>query len=591
MSNSTYSFQPSKVRFDSLLSPRADASVVKPSELQDPLQSVRLQSAQAIDPGNSLQTATNLGMVGAGSMTRSDAVSATDTVDFYRFSITGTNNFSATLGKLSANANLFLLDSHGNVIKAAAAPGNTAEKIRTELNTGTYYLQVVRVAGATNYDLVLSAIAPDQAGNSTRAARNLELRNGSQSFYDAVHGGDRDDFYRFTIDRTINLSLALSGMGADADISLLDSRGRLIVSSASAGSVPELINRSLGAGTYFIRVFQFSGATNYTLNVFSTDQQLPTNYSDKFGYGLVNAAAAVARALNQSPGTAVPNLGGSNWNLDRINAPEAWAQGSTGQGITVAVVDTGVEYTHSELRNNIWVNTREIAGNGIDDDGNGYIDDVRGWNFFDHNNNPMDLNGHGTHVAGTIAASNNGVGVTGVAYNARIMALRALGADGSGDVNAIASAVRYAVNNGAKVINLSLGGAASTVLRDAVEYATKQGAFVVMAAGNSGGSSPISPANLADRWGIAVGATDSTNKLTSFSNRAGASVLNYVVAPGANVFSLGLNNTYVGMSGTSMATPHVAGVAALMLSANSNLLPDQMARILAETANSSAVTV
>jgi subtilisin family serine protease len=143
----------------------------------------------------------------------------------------------------------------------------------------------------------------------------------------------------------------------------------------------------------------------------------------------VNANAAVSSTLNRSnPFPALPDLGGTNWALDVINAPEVWNQNITGNGIVVAVVDSGVDYTHPDLDGNIWRNAGEIAGNGIDDDRNGYIDDIRGWDFVASDNNPMDLDfdGHGTHIAGAIAAERNNFGITGVAPNAKIMPVRVL---------------------------------------------------------------------------------------------------------------------------------------------------------------------
>jgi subtilisin family serine protease len=307
---------------------------------------------------------------------------------------------------------------------------------------------------------------------------------------------------------------------------------------------------------------------------------------------MVDAAAAVAQAIARSPYPSVPDLGGNDWNLDAINAPEVWAAGYTGQGIVVAVIDTGVDYTHLDLDANIWVNTQEIAGNGIDDDGNGYIDDVRGWDFVDQDNNPMDLYGHGTHVAGTIAAENNGIGITGVAYNAKIMPVKVLGADGNGTTPDVAAGIRYAADNGADVINLSLGGNFfSTDIASAVEYATNRGAMVVMAAGNSASFQPGFPANLANQWGIAVGAVDNRNRVAPFSNGAGIPALNYVVAPGVGIYSTIPGNTYRQANGTSMATPHVAGVVALMLSANPTLTPAQITPLLTSSANPNAIRV
>jgi subtilisin family serine protease len=311
-------------------------------------------------------------------------------------------------------------------------------------------------------------------------------------------------------------------------------------------------------------------------------------YNSTIGYGLINAAAAVARVTGQNTFADVPDVGGNNWGADLVKAPEVWAQGYTGQGVVVAVIDTGVDRNHEDLRNNIWTNANEIADNGIDDDGNGYVDDNYGWNFSGNNNNTLDGNGHGTHVSGTIAGENNNYGVTGIAYNAKIMPVKVLNDSGSGSYNSIAQGVRYAVDNGADIINLSLGGKYSNrTLESAIDYASSKGVIVVMAAGNDGESSPDYPARYAYKSGIAVGAVDRNNNIADFSDRSGTSEISYVTAPGVRVYSTVPNNQYAVYSGTSMAAPHVAGVVALMLSANPNLTDAQVRQIVAETSGDS----
>jgi subtilisin len=313
-----------------------------------------------------------------------------------------------------------------------------------------------------------------------------------------------------------------------------------------------------------------------------------TSYNSNNGYGLVNAGLAVSKAAGVSPYTDAPNLGGNNWGADLIKAPTAWNNGYTGQGIIVAVLDTGVDYNHQDLKNNIWSNAKEIAGNGIDDDGNGYVDDVQGWNFDSSNNNILDNNGHGTHVSGTIAAENNSIGVTGIAYNSKIMPVKVLDANGSGSYSSITKGIYYAVDNGANVINLSLGGNSSKdTLKSAIEYASNKGVIVVMAAGNNSDALPSYPARYAYNSGIAVGAVDKNNNLADFSNRSGSQEITYVTAPGVDVYSTIPNDQYANYNGTSMAAPHIAGVVALMLSANPNLTDIQVRQIIISTSANS----
>jgi serine protease len=262
-----------------------------------------------------------------------------------------------------------------------------------------------------------------------------------------------------------------------------------------------------------------------------------------------------------------------------IDAPEAWNTTTGSRSIIVGVIDTGIDYNHPDLAANIWRNTREIAGNGIDDDANGFRDDIRGWDFRNNDADPFDDNAHGTHVAGIIGAvGNNGVGVTGVAWNVQLMPLKFLGADGSGSTSSAVSAINYAVANGAKILNNSWGGGGfSQALNDAVARARAAGVIFVAAAGNEANNNdtrPSYPANIAVDNVLSVAATDSSDRLASFSN-FGATTVD-IAAPGVGILSTTPNNTYSSFSGTSMATPFVAGAAALVWSANPSLTYSQV---------------
>lgn len=302
----------------------------------------------------------------------------------------------------------------------------------------------------------------------------------------------------------------------------------------------------------------------------------------------VNEGLASITAL---PSAVTPIL--DFWGNDLVNAPEVWARGYTGEGVTVAVIDSGIDIGHEDLEDNIWTNLDEIAGNGIDDDGNGFVDDTYGWNFGEGNDDVMPSTtdpsqAHGTHVVGTIAAMDNDLGLTGVAYDAQIIALRMGDTVGSRFMNAgeLAEAIRYAVDNGADVINMSLTWPDSVALSDALAYAAANNVITVMAAGNSGSSSPAyAPASYVTQFGIAVGAVDSNRNMAYFSNRAGFdSAMQYVVAPGVSILSTEPDDTYGFSDGTSMAAPYVAGVIALMLDANPNSTHDQVRQIITGSA-------
>ncbi|HMO34401.1 MAG TPA: S8 family serine peptidase, partial [Gemmatales bacterium] len=253
-----------------------------------------------------------------------------------------------------------------------------------------------------------------------------------------------------------------------------------------------------------------------------------------------------------------------------IQAEAAWDQ-TTGSGRTiVAVIDTGVDFTHPDIAPNMWRNTAEISGNGIDDDGNGYVDDVFGYNFVNNNGNVMDLHGHGTHVAGILGAKgNNGIGITGVNWNVQIMALRFLDANGRGSTSDALRALNYAVQMGATISNNSWTSPAyDAALETGIRNAGAAGHIYVTAAGNSGTNISVNkvyPASYEADNLITVAALDSSNRLAGWSNRG---PLVDIAAPGASIFSTLPNGKYGYMSGTSMAAPFVTGAVALVRDQN-----------------------
>src|SRR6266508_2886436 len=257
-----------------------------------------------------------------------------------------------------------------------------------------------------------------------------------------------------------------------------------------------------------------------------------------------------------------------------IDAEEAWSVTTGSANVTVAVIDTGVDYSHPDLSSAIWINPGEdCAGcrtDGVDNDGNGYVDDWRGWDFANHDNAPADDHGHGTHVAGTIGAvGDNGIGVTGVNWNVRVMPLKFLSSTGTGTTADAISAVLYAAAKGADVLNNSWAGDEySQALGDAIADADAHGSLFVAAAGNDGrdnDATPTYPASYELPNVVSVAATDDTDDLAFFSNAGRRSV--DLGAPGVNIYSTWPGASYRDLSGTSMAAPHVAGAAALVKSA------------------------
>jgi subtilisin family serine protease len=312
----------------------------------------------------------------------------------------------------------------------------------------------------------------------------------------------------------------------------------------------------------------------------------------------VDHTAPPADASAKPPSVRVPDdvRFKQQWQFARSNvmgAQRAWSLGRGGAA-TVAIVDTGMDLDHPDLQANLWTNPREVPGNGVDDDGDGHVDDVHGWDFANNDADPSDDNGHGTHVAGIVAArGDNGIGVTGVAWRARIMPVKAVDQNASGTSSAVAEGIRYAAAHGARIVLLALAGSEpGAFLEDAVRAASDAGVLVVCAAGNGGRDDdvqPAFPASFAYPNVISVAATRRDGSLSPLSNYGRTTV--DIAASGEGILSTAMGAGYERRSGTSMAAATVAGALALMSSSGPDLTADQLRDTLLGTARRGSLPI
>ena len=362
--------------------------------------------------------------------------------------------------------------------------------------------------------------------------------------------------------------VGISDLGSEADVIALAAReGLEVVEIRNGDRLAVLADTGARASAEVLAALDADGAIAYAEPQFVYHPSRSVNDYGAYLWGLNNTG-----------------LNGGVQGAD-IDAFAAWDL-STGEGVVVAIIDTGVDISHPDLVPNLWRNAGEIPGNGVDDDGNGYVDDVSGYDFVNRDADPDDNDAHGTHVAGSVAArADDNYGVPGVAFGAQIMGLKFMDRGYGGTASAAAEAINYAVNNGAHIINASWGGPGSSyAIRNAIAYARSRGVLFVTAAGNEGtnnDSRSSYPANYDLDNIVSVGASDRRDGLASFSNYGASNV--DLAAPGVDIVSTLPGDTWGYMDGTSMASPYVAGAAALLRSVAPSLSVQELRLTLLST--------
>ena len=414
----------------------------------------------------------------------------------------------------------------------------------------------------------------------------------------------KKSIYFFILVLFVNVEFVFAQSDSDNSFRITDTPGELVVRLHPDASPKQLdtLSRKLGA---------VSVSPVFSPNTSAGQHpRLRRNYLIRFPaewaleplqrrYARHPAIEAVeVNRLNQPCAEIPPNDPNydEQWNLALMNMPEAWRMEQGSPEVTVAVVDSGIARQHPDLHSQLWQNADEIPGNGIDDDGNGYVDDTHGWDFSDapaltgngdwriRDNDPQDETGHGTHVSGIIAAKpNNRIGIAGIVWHCRLMPVRAGFKFGGGTYfqnDDAAAAIVYAADNGAQIINMSWGDTVNAfIIEDAIAYAYARGCVLVAAAGNSGVIGSFYPAAL--KKVISVAGLGQEKQLDSDSN-FGATI--DIAAPGEEILSTDLNGMYQNLSGTSMAAAHVSGIAALVLSANPDYTNAEVQETLINTA-------
>lgn len=511
--------------------------------------------------GNNRRKAYNIGTLD-GTKSYSDFVGRGDRKDFYKFTIDGEGaEVEIGLSGLSGNADLYLQNSRGKTIKKSKKGGRRSEAISETLEPGDYYVQVRSRNKRVNANYTLSLEAEATSSELEYAPDEILVKLKSEP----------------------TVALAQS-----------------VVASSGAVAIENLVQPDPNINSEVERwqLLKFEPGTDIEA-MQKRLQKDPKVESVELNYKVSIDSVPNDPDFDELWGLNNTGSNGGKSDAD-IDAPEAWDIQKGSKDVIVAVIDTGVDYNHPDLRDNIWKNAGEIPGNKEDDDNNGYVDDIYGYDWFNDDGDPMDEHSHGTHVAGTIGAvGDNNRGVVGVNHNVSIMPLQYFSKNGEGSTSGDVGAIVYAANMGADIINASYGGGpASEAVEDAIRYANEKGVLFVAAAGNDGNNNdaiPHYPSNYNLPNVISVAATNNKDELAFFGTSSGKDYSSNfgsntvdLGAPGHNIFSTIPKSKYAPKSGTSMAAPHVAGAAALLLAENPDLSVTELKNALLDNTDAIA---